>query len=271
MKKSTLWLKNYAGMWQSVLVMLLACESAKSEEEGRFKYEYPGYDDTPRLAGSTFRVHQKDRPQPPRVIPSGPAGEAGPVAPSDATVLFSGTTLDQFEETTWEVKAGVLRAAKGDLATKKAYGDCQLHIEWRTPAPPNGAPGNMGNSGVFFMSLYELQIYDSFSSKIYADGSAAAVYGQTPPMVNVCRPPGQWQSFDVVFKAPVFRGGTCAEPALLSVLHNGVLVHNNTKILGPTGHKTASPYQVHAAKLPLKLQGHASPVEFRNIWIRELD
>ena len=129
----------------------------------------------------------------------------------------------------------------------------------------------MGNSGIFLMGLYELQIYDSYSSKIYADGSAAAMYGQTPPLVNVCRKPGEWQSFDIVFVAPVFEEGKLVEAARITVLHNGVLVQNHTKILGPTTHKALLSYEPHAAALPLMIQGHGSPVEFRNLWIRKLN
>lgn len=240
-----------------------------AKEQGRFIYEYPGYTDTPLIAGSEFIVHQKDRPQPPVVL-SCPS-ETMPPVPSDAAILFDGTSVDNFQQTSWQVKDGALIAGRGYLKTKKAYGDCQLHIEWRTPNPPSGKPSNMGNSGVFMMGLYELQIYDSFSSKIYADGSAGAIYGQSPPMVNVCREPGQWQSFDIIFKAPVFKDGRLVRKAIITVFHNGVLIHYNTKILGPTVNKTTRPYKFHAAKLPLKIQGHGSPVAFRNIWLRPLN
>ena len=254
-----------------ILTAFLACTIANGEEEGRFKYEYPGYDNTPLIAGSEFKVHQKDRPQPPRVIPSKSTGEKGSAAPSDATVLFDGSSVECFQKTSWKIMEGAIVAGHGDLVTKTAYGDCQLHIEWRAPDPPSGNPGNMGNSGIFFMGQYELQIYDSFSSKIYADGSAAAVYGQMPPMVNACRRPGQWQSYDVIFKAPLFKDAKLIEPARVTALHNGVLVHNNTKILGPTTHRGTRSYKAHATRLPITIQGHASPVAFRNIWIRELD
>jgi hypothetical protein len=251
-------------------VLLLACMAGMGEEEGRFVYEYPGYNDTPLISGTQFRVHQQDRPQPPRVKSTASSDEMGS-APSDAIVLFDGTTLEQFQETQWTVRDGILVAGEGGLITKKAFGNCQYHIEWRTPDPPRGEAGNMGNSGVFFMGLYELQIYDSFSSKIYADGSAAALYGQTPPLVNVCRQPGEWQSFDVIFTAPVFRQKKLVSPGLVTAFHNGVLVHHNTEIKGPTAHQQAQPYKAHAPKLPISIQGHGSPVAFRNIWIRELD
>ena len=255
----------------SILLMaLLVMLNASAKEEGWFTFEFPGYDDTPLLPGSDFRVHQQDRPQPPRVIPAETDGATGYAPPSDAIVLFDGGSLAHFEEVSWEIKNGVLIAGEGNLQTQEAYGDCQLHIEWRTPNPPTGEPANMGNSGIFFMGLYELQIYDSYSSKIYADGSAAALYGQTPPLVNVCRKPGEWQTFDVIFTAPVFEGDTLVEPAWITVLHNGVLVQNHTKILGPSAHKTFTPYKPHDARLPITIQGHGSPVAFRNIWIRNL-
>lgn len=254
-----------------ILTVLLVAVGATAEEEGWFKYEYPGYMDTPLIPGSEFRVHQQDRPQPPRVIPPESDGAPECAPPSDAIALFDGESLEHFQDAEWEVKDGVLVAGTGNLLTKEAYGDCQLHVEWRTPNPPEGEPVNMGNSGIFLMNTYELQVYDSYSSKIYADGSAAAIYGQTPPLVNVCRRPGEWQSFDIVFTAPVFEENKLVEPAWITVLHNGVLVHNHTKILGPATHKAFQPYVAHEATLPLAIQGHGCPVEFRNIWIRKLN
>lgn len=259
-------MKKYIGL----LFVLLVATVAAAQREGFHQFEYAGYQDTPLIPGTSFRVHQPDRPQPPYVIPNSFRGNLGTPAPTDATVLFDGTALDAFRETTWQVKGAVLIAGKGSLITRSAYGDCQLHLEWRAPAPPQGEPGNMGNSGVFFMGLYELQIYDSYSSKIYADGSAAAIYGQTPPLVNACLPPGQWQSFDVLFTAPVFKEGRLVSPGRITVLHNSVLVHHDTKILGPTGHRVVLPYKPHTPQRPLMIQGHSSPVAFRNIWIREL-
>lgn len=245
----------------------VSTESTK--ERGRFIYEYPGYTDTPFIPGTKFRVHQRNRPQPPRVKVAINNTESSAI-PLDAEILFDGTNLNKFQKNSWNIDGGILIAGQGNLVTKKAYGDCQLHVEWRCPNPPGGKPANMGNSGVFLMGLYELQIYDSFSSKIYADGSAAAIYGQTPPLVNACLPPGQWQSYDIIFKAPVFNGGKLIQPGTLTVFHNNVLVHYNIKILGPTAHRTIQPYRHHAARLPLIIQGHGSPVAFRNIWIREL-
>lgn len=251
------------------LLALLPGLLAHADEAGFHTFEFKGYSDTPLIPGSTYLVHQDARPQPPRVIPSAPSPDpAG--APSDAIVLFDGTNLDRFQETEWQVQDGLLIAGKGGLETKEAFGDCQLHLEWRAPAPPGGKTSNMGNSGIYFMHRYELQIYDSFSSRIYADGSAGAIYGQTPPRVNACRRPGAWQCYDVLFTAPVFKDGELVEAARITVLHNGVMVHNHTRILGPTVHRGTQPYKAHAERLPFSVQGHGSPVAFRTIWVRDL-
>ena len=259
-------MKAFVGLILALLVMVVTA----AQKEGFHQVEYAGYEDTPLISGTPFRVHQKDRPHPPCVLPDHYRANLGTPAPTDATVLFDGSTLGQFQKSAWQVKKGVLIAGQGSLVARSAFGNCQVHLEWRAPSPAQGKPSNMGNSGVFFMGLYELQIYDSFSSKIYADGSAAAIYGQTAPLVNACLRPGQWQSYDAVFTAPVFKDGKLVAEGRITVLHNGVLVHNHTKILGPTGHRVVLPYQAHAPQLPLMIQGHGSPVEFRNIWIRKL-
>jgi hypothetical protein len=144
-------------------------------------------------------------------------------------------------------------------------------VEWVSPSPAVGSSQDRGNSGVFFMERYEVQVLDSYNSKTYADGMAAAIYGQFPPLVNASRAPGEWQTYDIVFRAPRFDGqGVLLSPARLTVFHNGILVHDNETLTGPTAHKSRPPYKPHAAKLPLSLQDHSHPVRFRNIWIREL-
>lgn len=255
-----------------IAAVLFLSSNQSLAEEGFHIYELPGYEDLPRIPNSEYTVHQPDRPQPPRVNPPDTNTEMGLSAPSDATVLFDGSSLDQFQETTWQIVDGNIIAEKKGLVTKNSYGDFQLHVEWKTPSDPSIAerPGHIGNSGIFMMKRYELQIYDSYSSKIYADGSAAAIYGQTPPLVNACRKPSEWQSYDIVFTAPIFKGDKLLSPAKITVLHNGVLVHNDTEILGPTEHKSSLPYKAHPAKQPIVFQAHSSPVAFRNIWIREL-
>ena len=254
------------------LITLLGCVCVHAAEKGFHQYELTGFTNTPFLPGGEFRVHQSDRPLPVRVIPSKAPAIIGSSAPSDAVILFDGKNLDQFLPSPWLVTDGSVIAGKGNLVTKNAYGDCQFHVSWRAPGPPQGSPSNMGNSGILFMGLYELQVYDSYSSKIYADGSAAAIYGQIPPLVNACRKPGEWQTYDVIFMAPKFdKDGKLLEAARITVLHNGVLVQNNAKIIGPMAYKNFFPYKAHAAKLPITIQGHVSPVEFRDIWMRELD
>ena len=161
-------------------------------------------------------------------------------------------------------------AKKGDLYTVRPFGSCQLHIEWMTPELGKDAQKN-GNSGVFFMGLYEVQVLNSLAASSYADGEAGAIYGQYPPLVNASRAPGAWQVFDAVFEAPVFDGDQLVEPAYVTLFHNGVLVHHHRAFHGPTAHKALARYRPHAPKLPLRLQDHGDPVRYRNIWIRSLD
>ena len=206
--------------------------------------------------------------------------------PSDAIVLFDGRNLEAWEPARpdgrlWTVADGVLlvpAGRPGDLRTKRAFGDVQLHLEWRAPAAVQGSGQGRGNSGVFFMGLYELQILDSFDNATYVNGQAAAVYKEHAPLVNASRPPGEWQTYDVVFLAPRFAAdGTLVAPARMTAFHNGVLVQHDVALTGPTPNgptfhqSTLPPYRAHAAKLPLVLQDHLCPVAFRNIWIRELD
>ena len=184
-----------------------------------------------------------------------------------------GEDLSNWEPSTWKVGDGWTEAGDGSLQSKKAFGDCQLHLEWMAPTQPETLM-NRGNSGVLLMGLYEIQIFDSHPmhpQQIYPDGQAASVYGQTPPLVNASRRPGQWQSYDIVFSAPLFENGKLAKPAVVTVFHNGILVHLNQPIMGPMAHRVILPYRPHAAKQPLALQGHNSPVRFRNVWIRPLE
>ncbi|MEO0796090.1 MAG: DUF1080 domain-containing protein [Verrucomicrobiota bacterium] len=252
------------------LIMSAAFSVAGAEERFHEFTSYKVAEETPIIPGSIYRVHQGDRPQPKRVIP--PAFEAGEVVPppSDAIVLFDGGNLDQFRPNGWLLEAGVLTAGKGGLVTKDAFGDCQFHIVWRAPNPPTGKPSRMGNSGIYFMWRYELQIFDSYSCEIYADGSAGAIYGQTPPLVNASRPPGEWQTFDVIFEAPRFEGDKLIKPAYMTVFHNGILVQDHTELFGGTTHKSIAEYSAHPNRLPLLIQGDKSPVQFKQIWIREL-
>jgi hypothetical protein len=224
-------------------------------------------------------IHSLDRPQP-RAVNPGPAPAAPVPPPADATVLFGASDLSawQKDDSTggpagWAVRDGYFEVARGtgSIRTRQGFGDVQLHVEWMAPDPPRGEGQDRGNSGVFLMGMYEVQVLDSYGSRTYPDGQAGAVYGQYPPLVNASRPPGEWQTYDIAFRAPRFdAAGALRSPAYVTVLHNGVLVQNNVELTGPTGHHQRPPYQAHADRLPIGLQDHGHPVRFRNIWVREL-
>lgn len=229
----------------------------------------PGYRDTPMLPGGEWHVHDSQRPTPEGVQ----THECG-VPPSDAVILFDGKSLAAWRSgdgpAQWKVENGAMVAGGGNLTTRGSYGDCQLHLEWATPATPKGDSQARSNSGVFLMGLYEVQVLDSYDNPTYADGQAAALYGQYPPLYNACLPPGEWQTYDIVFRAPRFEGDELLEPAQVTVLHNGVLVHHARELLGATRHRELAQYAAHAPALPLTLQDHGDPVRFRNIWIRPM-
>jgi hypothetical protein len=226
---------------------------------------------------SSWPVHSMDRPRPPVVAP-GPERPPAP-PPEDAIVLLGNSGLgawgaDSASPAEWSYAQGVATVApgKGSMQTRKAFGSVQLHLEFATVNPPLGEGQDRSNSGVFLMGRYEVQILDSYNSETYADGQAGAVYGQYPPLVNAARPPGQWQSYDIVFIRPIFRpDGSVERPARITVLFNGVLVQNDVTLIGQTAHGRVATYEAHADKLPLALQDHGHKVRFRNIWIRELD
>jgi hypothetical protein len=160
----------------------------------------------------------------------------------------------------------------GSIGTVDPFGDVQLHIEWMTPNPPRGSGQDRGNSGVFLMGRYEVQVLDSYRNDTHADGQAAALYGEFPPLVNASRPPGQWQTYDIIFRRPHFDGqGRVVRRARVTVLHNGVLVHDAIELTGPTSDMVRRPYAAHADSLPITLQDHGHPVRFRNVWLRRLD
>jgi len=223
--------------------------------------------------------HDRNRPQPPVVTPGeASTQERAGQPPSDAVVLYNGHDLSNWESVNggparWKPEAGYFEVTPktGDIQTKQTFGDCQVHVEWASPSPAHGEDQDRGNSGVFLMGLYEIQVLDSYQSKTYPDGQAAAIYGQYPPLVNASRPPGQWQTYDIIWHGPHFMpNGNLLQPAYVTVIHNGVLVQDHVPLSGPTGHHVRPPYKPGPNKLPLRLQDHNHSVRFRNVWVREL-
>lgn len=239
------------------------------------------------VAGSTaqsvgdWEIHDRERPQPPVVTPGTfSTQEQAGRPPSDAVVLFDGSDLAQWEAVAggpapWTVEDDYMQVeiGEGSIQTRQGFGDVQLHLEWATPAPARGQDQSRGNSGVFLMGRYEVQVLDSYQSQTYPDGQASAVYGQYPPLVNATRPPGQWQTYDIIFRRPRFdEHQQLVRPARVTVFLNGVLVQDNVELTGPTGHYERPPYTYHPDRLPLQLQDHNdSAVRYRNIWVRELE
>jgi hypothetical protein len=222
--------------------------------------------------------HSRERPVAPIVTPGAPALPVPP--PGDAIVLFDGTSLAKWEDgkggaAKWKlIGNGAMEVAPGTggIQTRDGFGDVQLHVEWMSPAPPRGKDQDRGNSGVFLMGKFEVQVLDSYENVTYADGQAASIYGQFPPLVNVSRKPGEWQSYDIVFHRPRFDGaGKLSKPARFTVFHNGVLVQDDVEPVGPTANMRRPPYEAGPDRLPLGLQDHEHPVRFRNIWIRDLE
>jgi len=224
--------------------------------------------------------NDRNRPEPPIITPGTASTQDQPgKPPSDAVVLFNGKDLSNWvsvkdgSPAIWTVGDGYFATVPGTgyIRTVVAYGDCQLHVEWSTPDPPRGTDQDRGNSGVFLQGLYEIQVLDSYNNVTYADGEAAAVYGQHPPLVNAARPPGVWQTYDIVFHGPRFDSkGDVTRKANVTVFYNGVLVQDHVELTGPTQHHQRPPYHVMPEKLPLALQDHNHPVRYRNLWIREL-
>ncbi len=236
-----------------------------------------GYTDTPMIPGLPWRVHDVNRPHPPLVTPAPAPGGA----PSDAIVLFDGKSLAKWAqrgpngepiEPKWQVRDGYFEtgAKTGSMFTREGFGDIQLHLEWATPSVVSGTSQGRGNSGVILMGRYEVQVLDMYNNKTYADGGAASLYGQYPPLVSAPRPPGEWQTYDIVFEAPRFEGDKLVKPAFATVFWNGVLAQHRMELKGPTAHRNVPAYAAHAAEMPLTLQDHSNPVRYRNVWVRKL-
>ena len=233
------------------------------------------------LPGQKWKVHDRNRPQPRKVTPGLPMAIELP--PSDAIVLFDGKNLSQWNgtgrggalgEPRWKVENGYVEMVPGSggMVTKEKFGDIQLHLEWITPtgADPSRVGQQRGNSGVVLMGRYEIQVLSSFDNPTYPEGAAGSLYGMYPPMVNPCRPEGEWNSYDIIFESPRFDGEKVVKAACVTLIFNGVLVHHRVELLGSTAVEPIAKYQPHPPEEPFSLQAHAGPVRYRNIWVRKL-
>jgi Domain of Unknown Function (DUF1080) len=223
-----------------------------------------------------WKQHDIHRPKPPVVEPQ--SGLVSATPPKDAVVLLGGASLDAWQSASggpaaWKLTDGVMEIVPGAgaIRTKGKFGDVQLHVEWASPNPANGTGQDRGNTGLFLMRRYELQILDSYKADTYADGQAGAIYGQYPPLFNASRPPGEWQTYDIAFRRPRFdESGKLVEPARMTVIHNGVVVQDNEELLGQTNWLKWTPYEAHGEADSIELQDHGHPVRFRNMWLRNL-
>jgi hypothetical protein len=259
-------MKKIAFLFFTIAVSLSAQQAPKAPT---------GYQDTPMQPNGKWHIHDGTRPQP-RIVTPG-AFVAIPPPPDAIVLLGAGDDTSRWQmlegggPVTWAMQGGVLSTGKGMIRTKQQdFTDFQLHVEFATPTIVKGDSQGRGNSGVFLLGAFEIQVLDSYKNITYPDGQASAMYGQFPPLVNASRPPGEWQSYDIVFTAPRFTGSTLDKPAIVTVLHNGILVHNATAFWGPTQHRRIDPYTPANATGPIALQDHGNPVRFRNIWIRPL-
>jgi len=251
----------------STTAIAISCiGSVHADEKKPKKVQYV---DTEQQPWSEYKVHDMERPHPPKV--NAPGCVSVP-APAGATVLFDGSDTSAFKGG-WDIVDGAMVANKtGGVSTKESFGSCHLHLEWRVPAgrKVNGQKG--GNSGVFMMGRYEVQIQESYANVTYADGQAAAIYGQSPPQVNASLPQGEWNSYDIIFEAPKYGKNGVEREAYMTIVHNGVVVHSHQIVYGPTSHKKAAKYPLtHSEKAPFSLQWHSDPIEFRNIWIQSIE
>ena len=267
-------------MMRQIICVCIAAVILGGQAERRQRTSPVGYEDTPFLPDQKWHVHDIKRPHP-RVVTPGAEGRP----PSDAIVLFDGKDLSQWQsqgkrkdrgkigDAAWKVENGYVEVVggTGDLVSKEKFGDSQIHVEWAAPAQADGSSQWRGNSGVLVMSRYEIQVLDSYDNPTYADGQAASIYGQWPPLVNASRKPGEWQAFDIVFEAPRFDGDKLAKPAYVTVFHNGVLAHHHQEIIGRMAHRVVGTYAPHGPEEPLALQDHDVPVRYRNIWVRRLN
>jgi len=251
--------------------------SAKAAPAHKASQEKPGYTDTPMLPAGKWHVHDPNRTVP-AVVPPGKTFSDGAAAPADAIVLFNGKDLSMWKgekgAPQWKVEDGYMQVVPktGYLTTKDSFGDFQLHLEFREPEKVVGDSQDRGNSGVFMHGIYEIQVLDCYNNPTYPDGQTGAIYGQTPPMANPCRKPGQWETYDIIFEGPRFdENHKASQPARVTVILNGEVVQNHQVILGPTNHRVLAKYTgKEPERGPIALQDHGNPVRYRNIWIREI-
>jgi hypothetical protein len=266
------------------LLVLGATSSAPTAENPTNQVNTDGFRDTPIIPGTKWHLHDPDRPQP-RVVAPGASFSQGAPAPSDAEVLFDGKDLSKWQnnrgqEATWRVVDGYAETDPrgGGIRTRGKWADFQLHVEWATPNPPHGTGQGRGNSGVLINGLYEVQVLDNYNALTYPDGQAGAIYGQSPPLVNASKPPGDWQTYDIIFESPRWsEQGELVKKACITVLHNGVAIQNHYELTGCTDGISGVPWRSlgnyerrHSPEVFVELQDHDNPVRYRNIWIRKL-
>jgi hypothetical protein len=266
------------------IIVLLATIANCAEPNAAPEQKKPEVIQWVEADGQKWMVHDMNRPVPPVITPGeASCGDKVGTAPSDAIVLFDGNDVSKWEGVKnpkaafpWKVGEGYLETVKdaGDISTKQKFGSRQLHIEFATPEKVMGSSQGRGNSGVFLMEdMYEVQVLDSYNNKTYADGQCGALYGRNVPLVNVCRKPGEWQTYDIIFHRPTFKNGKVDRKARFTVFQNGVLIQDNVELQGGTGWigpYAVNDYSPHGDKGALRLQNHGNPVKFRNIWVREL-
>lgn len=242
-----------------------------------------GHSDTPIIPGTNWHVHDGERPQP-RIVTPGATFSHNAPAPADAVVLFDGKTLSKWQATNgqaaaWRVDdAGFMEVGRGSIRTKDLFADFQLHLEFATPSQVRGEGQNRGNSGILINGMYEIQVLDNYDNQTYPDGQCGAMYGQAPPLVNACKAPGEWQTYDIIFESPRWdAGGTLVKKANVTVMQNGLVLHHKREYIGCTDgiggvpHTSLGEYrQQHAPEVFIELQNHGNPLRYRNIWIRPL-
>lgn len=255
------------------LAAMMSTTFAADDAAKKAERKPTGYKDTPQLPDQKWLVHDDDRPRPAVVTPAESFSQ-GAGAPSDAIVLFDGTDLSKWQdgdkEASWKIADGFMEVTKGTIRTKDEFSDFQLHLEFATPAEVKGDSQGRGNSGVIIFGAYEIQVLDSYENETYADGQAGSMYGQFPPLRNAAKKPGEWQSYDLIFEAPRWEGDKLVKKANVTLLHNGVLLHNRKEFSGPVAHRGVKEYGPPASKGPIVLQDHGNPMRFRNIWIRAI-